>query len=181
MEADDETLAKKAIEKGDRQALRTLLERLYPQVYGFCYKLCGNPTDAEDIAQETIMEVARGLPRFTFRSRLRTWVFAIARNKVMDHFRQYQRETEKLGHFARDPSFSPPTEDSPEVVVLRKTSLAVFMQLPVEIRETLLLLVDHGLTHKETATMLGVAESTISWRVMKAKQLLAEGENAYAG
>src|SRR5512136_29735 len=65
---------------GDRDALETLLLRYQPRVYRFGMKMCGDPDDAEDVLQETLLAMARSLRDFRGASSLSTWLYTIARS-----------------------------------------------------------------------------------------------------
>ena len=77
--APDDTLLAEA-RAGDRAALEALLERYQTPVYGFGMKICGNPEDAKDVLQETLLTMARDIHNFRGKSSLSTWLYTIARN-----------------------------------------------------------------------------------------------------
>jgi RNA polymerase sigma factor (sigma-70 family) len=78
-----EHLARQAV-SGDRQALEHLIEELQPDVYGVAIRMLWNREDAEDATQEILVRVVTRLAQFDFRSRLRTWVYRIAVNYILD-------------------------------------------------------------------------------------------------
>jgi RNA polymerase sigma-70 factor (ECF subfamily) len=69
-----------AAQGGDRRALEELLERHQGRVFRFGMKMCGEPEDAKDVLQETLMAAARTLPEFRGASSVTTWLYAIARS-----------------------------------------------------------------------------------------------------
>src|SRR6516162_8991329 len=69
-----------AARAGDRKALGELLELLQPRIYGFGMRMCGNPDDAKDVLQETLIAVTRGIGDFRRESSLPTWLYSIARS-----------------------------------------------------------------------------------------------------
>lgn len=75
---DEELVA--AAQGGDRRALGELLERHQGRVFRFGMKMCGEPEDAKDILQETLLAAARTLPEFRGASSVTTWLYAIARS-----------------------------------------------------------------------------------------------------
>ncbi|WP_035719070.1 RNA polymerase sigma factor [Gordonia shandongensis] len=83
----DEELAAAAA-AGDPEAFEVLVARTAPIVLRFIRRMVDDAQVAEDLAQETLFAVWRGLPDFAFRSALRTWVLGIAHRKVMDHYRK---------------------------------------------------------------------------------------------
>jgi RNA polymerase sigma factor (sigma-70 family) len=78
-----EDLARKAI-NGDRQALDGLVRGLQGDVYGLALRMLWNREDAEDATQEILVRVVTRLSQFDFRSRLRTWVYRVSVNYLLD-------------------------------------------------------------------------------------------------
>ena len=74
---DDELMA--AARGGDTSALETLLVRYQPQLFRFGYRMCGNAEDAGDVAQESLIAMARSLRDFRGDSSISTWLYTIAR------------------------------------------------------------------------------------------------------
>lgn len=69
---------------GDRDALEQLLRALQSDVYGLTLRMLWNREDAEDATQEILIRVMTRLSQFDFRSRIKTWVYRIAVNYVLD-------------------------------------------------------------------------------------------------
>lgn len=80
MQCDEPTLVRRCLE-GDRLAIRTLLERYQGPVYALCYRMVGHRQDAEDVTQEVLLRVVRGLKGWDRRRPLRPWIMAIAANR----------------------------------------------------------------------------------------------------
>src|SRR5689334_23570231 len=78
-----EPLARRAID-GEREALDHLVVRLQGDVYGLALRMLWNREDAEDATQEILVRVVTRLAQFDFRSQLRTWVYRIAVNYILD-------------------------------------------------------------------------------------------------
>lgn len=78
-----EELARRAID-GDREALDTLVRALQGDVYGLALRMLWNREDAEDATQEILVRVVTRLSQFGFRSRLKTWVYRLAVNCILD-------------------------------------------------------------------------------------------------
>jgi RNA polymerase sigma-70 factor (ECF subfamily) len=72
---------------GDGDAFAELTGPFRRELQVHCYRILGSAADAEDMLQETMMAVWRGLDRFEERSSLRTWLHAIATNKCLNHLR----------------------------------------------------------------------------------------------
>jgi RNA polymerase sigma factor (sigma-70 family) len=78
-----EDFARQAID-GNRSALDSLVKQLQGDVYGLAIRMLWNRADAEDATQEILIRVVTRLAQFDFRSRLRTWVYRIAVNYILD-------------------------------------------------------------------------------------------------
>jgi RNA polymerase sigma factor (sigma-70 family) len=78
-----EDLARQALD-GDRDALDTLVRALQGDVYGLALRMLWNHEDAEDATQEILVRVVTRLSQFGFRSRLKTWVYRLAVNYILD-------------------------------------------------------------------------------------------------
>lgn len=75
--SDEELLT--AARQGDAAALETLLVRYQPQLYRFGLRMCGNEDDAGDVAQESLISMARSLRDFRGESSVSSWLYTIAR------------------------------------------------------------------------------------------------------
>ncbi len=64
---------------GDRVALEHVLAKVAPSVYRFGLRMCGNAHDADDVLQDTLVQVSEHLSQFEGRSALTSWVFTLAR------------------------------------------------------------------------------------------------------
>src|SRR5215475_1770348 len=78
-----EEIARQALE-GDRDALEELVRSLQSDVYGLALRMLWNREDAEDATQEILVRAVTRLSQFDFRSRLKTWVYRIAVNYIID-------------------------------------------------------------------------------------------------
>jgi RNA polymerase sigma factor (sigma-70 family) len=78
-----EELARRAT-SGDRAALDDLVRALQGDVYGLAVRMLWNREDAEDATQEILVRVVTRLSQFDFRSRLKTWVYRVAVNYILD-------------------------------------------------------------------------------------------------
>jgi RNA polymerase sigma factor (sigma-70 family) len=78
-----EDLARRAVD-GDRAAVHGLAVALQGEVYGLALRMLWHPEDAEDATQEILVRVVTRLAQFDFRSQLRTWVYRVAANYLLD-------------------------------------------------------------------------------------------------
>jgi RNA polymerase sigma factor (sigma-70 family) len=78
-----EDLARKAVD-GDRAAVAAMVRALQGPVYALALRTLWQPADAEDATQEILVRVVTRLSQFDFRSRLKTWVYRVATNYLLD-------------------------------------------------------------------------------------------------
>src|SRR5712691_8087053 len=79
-------------QKGDRDALEELYLLHFDRIYGYLHMTVGNRHDAEDLTTQTFLKMLESIGRFRWRSApFSAWLFRIAHNLAMDHFRAARR------------------------------------------------------------------------------------------
>ncbi len=141
------------------------------QVFGLCFRLCGNTALAEDAAQETFVEVYKGLPHFRGEASLATWIYRVAMRTAL-RLRARARPVEQA------PVDLPPVATAdPEAALAARADMRVVQTaldaLPAEQRVVVALFSVDGLSHGEIATILGVPEGTVWSRLHKGRKALA--------
>lgn len=167
MAQNDETELIKQAQNGDARAFEDLVNRYYDMMFKVAYKWCGNQENAEDIAQEACIKLARGLDSFKHDSIFTTWLYRIVVNAAKDWFKKQNRHK---GSAEALETLS--VQSTAESQLHAKDVLAEVHKLPEGERDALLLVVMEGLTHKEAADILECKESTISWRIHEARKKL---------
>ncbi len=79
----DRRLARRA-SRGDQRAIAAIFERYRQELYGFCLGLLGEPQDAQDALQNTMVKVLRALPGEEREIALRPWLYRIAHNEAIE-------------------------------------------------------------------------------------------------
>ena len=169
MSVSDLDLAQRA-KDGDRGAFRHLLERHYDTFYRVAYRFFGNRAEAEDVAQEIAMALADRIGSFRGESRLSTWLYRVALNACRDHARRQQGFRALQGNYMafadhRDADWA----DSEDKV---KWLYQALDGLDPALKETALLVLTEYMSHAQAGEVLGIAESTVSWRMHEAKKRL---------
>lgn len=162
---DDATLCERAA-AGCEQSFVALFQRYYDAVHGLVYRLSRDRSDAEDVAQETFIKAARSLGKFGGRSSFKNWLYAIAMNTLRDKRRSALREERRREVFFREAGTQGRHADPREAVD------EVLASLPTDLKDAVTLVYIEGLNHREAAMVLGCAETTVSWRLFRAKGLL---------
>src|ERR1700758_3921147 len=79
-------------QKGDRDALEELYLIHFDRIYGYLHMSVGNRHDAEDLTTQTFLKMLESIGKFRWRSApFSAWLFRIAHNLAMDHFRATRR------------------------------------------------------------------------------------------
>ena len=170
---DDELL--EAARAGDRKALGELLEHLQSRIYGFGMRMCGNPEDAKDVLQETLIAVTRGIGDFRAESSLPTWLYTIARSFCIKKRRRRQGEpaaTEPL-----ESAELPHADDLEQSVAARELRAKLdraIARLDPKQREVLVLRDVEGLSAPEVAEVLGLRVEAVKSRLHRARAALRE-------
>jgi RNA polymerase sigma-70 factor (ECF subfamily) len=172
---DDEALLGR-VARQDRAALRTLYDRWASQSLAVALRVLGSRADAEEVIQETFVEVWRRAAQFDVeRGSGRSWVMAIARNRSIDRLR-HRAATARLSDHARDEDALPrpptPLEDV-EQREARDRVRAALMSLQPEQRRALELAYYEGLSQSEISEKLGEPLGTVKSRVRLAMEKLA--------
>lgn len=164
----DDRLVERA-RSGDRRAFAALVERHYPAIHRFAWRCCGDRTEAEDVAQEALIRIARGLDGFEGRSRFSSWCLGVTLNCARDGRRASARRTAVLKKAAAMADIEVAADDAGET---EEALWSAVRSLPDGQREAVLLVHVEGLTHREAAVALGCAEATVSWRLFAARRRL---------
>lgn len=94
---DDELIAK--IRSGQRELLAELVARYEDRIYALALRMTGNRQDAEDVLQDTFLNVVRSLDSFKGSSSFATWLYRIATNAALTRLRQTKRKSQGEGEF----------------------------------------------------------------------------------
>ena len=169
---------------GDKAAFERLYDNHDRRCFDFIRRMLATADEAtaEDLHQEVWIVVARQAATFdASKARFVTWLFTVARNKVMDHFRGAQgvvRLAGDLGEQAeasRDNLADAPTIDPERIVHNRQLAAALLHEvqaLPFVQRETFVLFAHHQLTLEEVAQITQVGLETAKSRLRYARQTL---------
>lgn len=174
MKTDDELIEE--YHAGDEAAFAELVDRHLQSVYTFTYRLVGKKEEAEDIAQETFVKAWKNLKRFKKGMKIKTWLFAIARNTSIDHLRKHRNvlfselsrdeESDDFEHGIRD--VAPNAEALFDQKESEAKVEAALQKIPPIYREIILLHYREGLTLDEAAQTLDIPLNTAKSRDRRA-------------
>ena len=87
----DEELLLEYRDHGNRPALEELVHRYEKELYGYLRNFLGDPEMAEDVFQQTFLQIYLKCDQFEPERKLRPWLYAVATNQAIDHQRHYGR------------------------------------------------------------------------------------------
>lgn len=170
-DADDESLMLR-YRDGDAGAFDVLYRRHRGGLYRFCLRMCRSPARAEEVFQDAWLNLIQARGRYRVEARFRTFLYQVARNRMLDVLRQDGRPALSLDSEEGAPvadGLEAPEVERPDAWLQRSQvvhSLAAAVErLPALQREALLLHEDGELTLDEIASLTGVGRETVKSRV----------------
>lgn len=162
--------------QGDAGAFETLFQTHKMRVYSLCLRMTNNVAEAEDLVQDAFLQVFRKLATFRGDSAFSTWLYRIAMNTVLMHFRR-----RSLSRVSLDECHASHDGDRPvrreygtrdgrlETSVTRIALVRAISKLPEGYRAIFLLHEVEGYQHCEIADLLGCSVGTSKSQLHKAK------------
>lgn len=147
----------------------------------FHYRFVGNRPEAEDLAQDTFIKAYKKFDTLKEPDKLKSWLFQIARNTVIDFFRRNKNKP-----FAMDSAI---LENIPEAATVDYQSRAADMEVSKELehcidrlvkedRAIIKLLYYEGFSYKEISELLNINQNTLKSRLHRARKILLEAIQA---
>lgn len=158
------------VRNGAGETLGVLFDRYHAPLYNFYAKLTGDRTLSEDLVQEVFLRILKYRQSYQPGTPFRAWIYQIARNARVDHYRKTPR------HITYEPEMAPPVmpkdsaQQSEEAELLHRA----MMQMPEEKREILILSRFQELKYQEIARLLGCELGTVKTRIHRAIQELRQ-------
>jgi len=162
---------------GDQRAFGTLVQSYQTYIYKLVFSVVRNHADAEDVTQETFVQIYRSLPQYQSKG-LKTWMSRIAINKAIDHRRKSNRLREDA---LPDPNqLAPPDLDLQQHEPLIEQQLvskesrqlvhAHLQEVPDNYREVVKAFYFENKSYTDIAEEQGVTIKTVESKLYRAKQ-----------
>jgi RNA polymerase sigma-70 factor (ECF subfamily) len=151
------------------EAFRRELVALIPQLRAFARTLAGDPTAADDLAQDAMMKAWDARASFEIGTNMKAWTFMILRNQFYSEKRRSWRQAQ-LDQDAAERTLVA-VDDPSGPIALDELRLGLGM-LPPEQREALILVGAGGFAYEEAAEICGCAVGTVKSRVSRARRAL---------
>ena len=166
---------------GDQKAYEEILNRYRPGIFNLVLRMVRNREEAEDIVQETFIKAFNALSTFSEEYALSTWLYKIALNNCIDHFRKKKLQTLSLDKplEGKDSDLKRELPDrglTPEGAVLRSERHQLVREaiekLPEHYRRVIVMRHQEERSYEEIAQILGVPLGTVKARIFRARELL---------
>lgn len=143
----------------DRSSLRTQLERLHQESYGWAWRCCADrPEEAADVLHTAYLKILEGKARYDGKASFKTWLFAVIRNTAADTRRRRGARRLRLVRGETPPQL---VQERLDEAIDRARLQTLFRQalagLSDRQREVLHLVMYHDLTIEEAARVMGVS------------------------
>ena len=171
-DAIDQTLMQRVSHDNCRDSFTELVNRWDQRIRSYCYRLCGNYADAEDLCQEVFQKIFERRAQYKPSGKFSNFVWTITANHCRDH----ERVQRKRRH---SPLPSATTDGDPEQeatweldIDTRESIQSIVWQLPIHYREVIVLRHYQGLKFHQIAAFLQLPRGTVASRMAKALTLL---------
>jgi len=173
--------------RGERDALRILVERHGASVRRLAARVLGNAEDARDAAQDVFVSVFRAAPMYRPKAKFTTWLHRIAVNRCLDERASLRTRRRLLGDAAASSAGLPadrggvasasdadPADRQIERRQRAEAAVAAFEALPVRQRTAVVLSRFEGLGYAEIAAAMGCSVGSVESLLARAKSALAD-------
>ena len=168
-----------AARQGDQSAFEQLVHLYEKRVLALTTRMCKNPADAEEAAQEAFLSAWQGLPFFRGDASFSTWLYRLASNACVDLLRREGRRQSAAGPSLNDeevqlevPDTAPSPQEQAERSELRQQIEAGLQALTPDHRQVLLLREMHQLSYDEIAQTLDVDVGTVKSSINRGRKQL---------
>ncbi len=172
------------VQRGDQQAFGLLVSKYQRKLLRLLSRFVRDPTEVEDVAQETFIKAYRALPAFRGDSAFYTWLYRIgvntAKNYLVSQGRRAPTTTEYDSEEAEsfDEGEQLRDNNTPERLLQSKqvgeTVNAAMDALPEELRTAIMLREIEGLSYEEIAGVMDCPIGTVRSRIFRAREAIAE-------
>jgi len=180
-----------AINSGQAEKFHDLVKRYEQKLYNFSLRMCRNPSDAEDMIQDTFLNVFRYLKNFRYETRFKNWLYKVAASTCIKKRRKSKFAPDKelsLDEFLPNDEAEKP-DKVPEWAMLPLDKLLneelsgiineTILALPKKFRVVIVLRDIEGFSTAETAQILNLSPSNVKVRLHRARLFLRDKLKGY--
>jgi RNA polymerase sigma-70 factor (ECF subfamily) len=148
------------------KAFEQLVGNYKDMIYTLCYRMTGNPTDAEDLLQEILTKLFLGLDKFEGRSAFSSWLYRVSYNHCLNFLASRKQQYARIEELPEgDAMLDATTERSRQ----DEKTQAVFASLPPEDRSLLILRYVMDLDVKQISDILRIGQSATKMRLSRVR------------
>lgn len=175
----DEQQLVSRLKEGNEEAFSQFFDEYRNTIYNFGMRFCGNPDDASEVLQDTLINTFRYIKNFKGESKLSTWLYRIASNACLMRRRKQKNGPVSLDQMEEDARPVPGDHRFKPDQLLEQREMGTIIQdalvsLPEQYRIPFILKEIEQLPHKEIAEILDTTVSNAKVRVHRARLLLRE-------
>lgn len=189
MDENSQDFSLEALRVGNRAELARVVDAYSGQIYRLAVKMLGTPQDAEDVLQNTFLKAIQHFPEFEGRSSISTWLYRIAANEALMILRKQKPEIPVPGEDEADedddylPVQFVDWSNLPEAELISSEAHtyldSAIQQLSEKLRMVFILRDLEGLSIRETGDILGLTETAVKTRLLRARLQLREHLSDY--
>lgn len=162
--------------KGDTEAFAQLVDAYQRPVYNLCYRMLGNPGDAEDAAQETFLRAYKSLRRYDHSRPFPTWLLSIAAHYCIDQIRKQRMAVVSMDELPEldIPDVSPGPESTVSRNEEQQRVRALLTSLAPVDRAAVIMYYWYDFSYEEIGQALSLTQSAVKSRLHRARQEMAQ-------
>jgi len=165
-----------AFQKGDQQSFEKLMEKYYPSILNFIYRLVGNKEHAEELTQEVFLKIYEHANKYQPKSTFKTWTYVIAKNLSLNELRRGKLHDK--GTIVEGDEIDHKLTGRPEEHCLQDETVeavkAAIQELPEKQRMAIVLRRYQELSYEEIAVALKLSEKAVKSLLNRAKVSLKD-------
>lgn len=171
--------------RGERAAFAEVYDAVVPRLFPYLRRRTRSAQLAEDVLQQTLLQMHRGAGTFVTGSAVLPWAFAIARRLLVDEQRRSRRNVLATATALDGHVLAAPADASPDGIAAAKelagTIQRTLLNMPDSQREALELMRIDGLSLSEAAEAIGVSTSALKFRAYRAALAVRAAIHEHAG
>lgn len=177
-----------ALRDESEDAFRHLIKTYGKDIFNLCLSIVPNIEDAEDLSQETFLEVYKSIQSFRGGSHIKTWLFRIAINKCYDHLKRKKRRNDivtfqSLFDREEEPIEIPSNFQHPGILLenkeYAKVLYAALETLPENLHSAFVLYEMQEMSYKEIAEAMSVSVSSVEGLLFRSRKMLRKKLHKY--
>lgn len=165
------------VQAGDIDAYEVLVRRHRGRIYRIALRMLGNPHDAEDVAQDVVIQLWTAVAGFVGTSVFSTWLYRVVVNRCLNHVRA-QRPTRPV--LDTDPRPADGADDTVIAEFRARAALEAVAALPPDLRAVIVLHQLEGLSYREVAAVVDISEDAVRGRLYRARLALVESLRSWS-